>query len=68
MDFSTTVKQARQDMGLSQEELAQALNVSYVTVNRWENGKTEPNRLTKNVFFSFCRKKGINIKEDLNAK
>ena len=68
MDFSTIVKQARQDMALSQEELAQALNVSYVTVNRWENGKSEPNRLTKNVFFSFCAKKGINIKEDLNVK
>ena len=68
MDFSTTVKQARQDMGLSQEELAQALNVSYVTINRWENGKSEPNRLTKSVFFSFCKKKGIKIKEDLNVK
>ena len=29
-------------MFLSQEDLAQKLGVSYVTVNRWENGKFEP--------------------------
>jgi DNA-binding transcriptional regulator YiaG len=53
MRFSATVKQARQDMGLSQEELAHALNVGYVTINRWENGKSEPNRLAKSVCFNF---------------
>ena len=63
MDFSTTVKQARKDMGLSQEELAQALNISYVTINRWENGKSEPNRMAKSVFFAFCEKKGLRIQE-----
>ena len=66
MDFSTTVKQARKDMGLSQEELAQALNISYVTINRWENGKSKPNRMAKSVFFAFCEKKGLKIKEVLS--
>jgi len=68
MGFSNTVKQARQDMGISQEELAHALNVSYVTINRWENGKSEPNRLAKSVFFSFCLKNGVNVKEELSDK
>ena len=58
MDFSATVKQARKEMGMSQEELAHALNVSYVTINRWENGKSEPNCMAKSVFFAFCEKKG----------
>ena len=66
MDFYATVKQVRQYLGISQEELAHALNVSYVTINRWENGKSEPNRLAKSVFFSFCSKKGIVIKEEPN--
>ena len=66
MDFSAAVKQARQDMGMSQEELAQALNVSFVTINRWENGKSEPNRMAKSVFFSYCAKKEINFKEEPN--
>ena len=50
-------------MGLSQEELAQALNISYVTINRWENGKSEPNRMAKSVFFAFCEKRGLKIQE-----
>ena len=65
MGFSITVKQARLDMGISQEELAHALNVSYVTINRWENGKSEPSRLAKSAFFSFCSKKGVKIKDEL---
>ena len=64
MDFSAIVKQAHMDLGISQEELAQTLNVSYVTINRWENGKSEPNRLAKSVFYSFCKKKRINIRNE----
>jgi DNA-binding transcriptional regulator YiaG len=59
MGFSDTVKQVRQTLGISQEGLAHALNVSYVTINRWENGRTEPNRMAKTVFYAFCEKKGI---------
>ena len=66
MDFSIIIKKARLDLGMSQEELAHVLNVSYVTINRWENGKSEPSRLAKSVFFSFCSKKGIKIKEKPN--
>ena len=57
MDFSTIVKQARIDWDIRQKELAQALNVSYVTINRWGNGKIEPNRLAKAAFFLFVRRK-----------
>jgi DNA-binding XRE family transcriptional regulator len=68
MGFSDTVKQVRQTLGISQEELAQALKVSYVTINRWENGKTEPNRLTKSVFFAFCEKRELSIDEGQDGK
>lgn len=36
------IKEIRTKLGLTQEELAQKLNVSFSTVNRWENGKTKP--------------------------
>ena len=39
-NFPETVKEVRRQLALSQEELAQALGVSFATVNRWENGKT----------------------------
>ena len=37
-------------MGLSQEELAHALGVSFATVNRWENGRTAPSKLALRQF------------------
>jgi DNA-binding transcriptional regulator YiaG len=65
--FSATVKQARQTLGISQEDLAHALKVSYVTINRWENGKTLPNKMAKAVFFDYCESKGIQIRGEDDA-
>ena len=55
-DFSARVKNIRQQLSFSQEELARALGVSFATVNRWENGKTNPSRLAKNQFEQFSQK------------
>ncbi len=41
------LKSLRKDLGLSQEELAQRLGVSFTSVNRWENGQTKPSKLAK---------------------
>jgi type I restriction enzyme M protein len=41
-DFAITVRDLRAKLKLSQEEIAQRLNVSFATVNRWENGKSQP--------------------------
>ncbi len=38
------IKIKRQALGLSQEELARKINVSFTTINRWEGGKTKPNK------------------------
>jgi len=54
--FATSVKALRAKLGLSQEDLAKALGVSFASVNRWENGKTQPSKLAKNQFESFCQK------------
>jgi putative transcriptional regulator len=40
--FSDQVKAVRAALNLSQEELAHALGVGFATVNRRENGKTNP--------------------------
>lgn len=61
MNFAEIVKITREKSGMSQEELARAINVSFATINRWENGKTHPNKLTQAVFFDFCSKQGLNI-------
>ena len=42
MDVGNQIRERRQALGLSQEELAQRLYVSRVTVSHWETGKTLP--------------------------
>ena len=42
MDYPKMLKEYREKVFLTQEDLAHKLGVSYVTVNRWENGKFEP--------------------------
>jgi len=55
--FSEQVKAVRTALNLSQEELAHALGVSFATVNRWENGKTNPSKLAQRQFGQFCEDK-----------
>ncbi len=52
-NFPTQIKQLRQQLALSQEALAKALGVSFATVNRWENGQTQPSSLAKKQLEQF---------------
>ena len=61
MEFYRIVKASRTELGMSQEDLARVLKVSFATINRWENNKTHPNNLTQGVFFDFCRQQGIDV-------
>lgn len=55
-NFAGTVKAVRQQLGLSQEELAHELGVSFATINRWENAKTIPFKLARSQFEAFCER------------
>ena len=46
---------------MTQEDLARALNVSYVSINRWDNGKTKPIKIAQAAFDSFCEKHDISF-------
>ena len=59
MDYPKLLKQYREKMFLSQEDLAQKLGISYVTVNRWENGKFEPTIKMKKKLFKMFEKAGL---------
>ena len=63
MEFANRVRLVRKRLEISQEYLARALNVSYATINRWENSRTVPNKLTQGVFNDFCEKHGISADE-----
>jgi putative transcriptional regulator len=56
-NFPEHVKRIRMRLEISQEDLAHALGVSFATVNRWENGKTEPSKLARRQFEQFCMRK-----------
>lgn len=68
MNFPSIVKNAREKLGMSQEEMAYALKISFATINRWENGKTHPNKMAKSVFFAFCEEHGIKAEAMLHEK
>ena len=52
--LSTLIKEVRRQLALSQEDLARKLNVSYATVNRWENAQSRPSKLAKSQLEDFC--------------
>lgn len=54
--FSELIKEVRKQLGLSQEDIARELSVSFATINRWENGKTMPFKMARNQFDMFCTK------------
>lgn len=61
--MKTLIKQIRTYLNLSQAELANQLNVSFATVNRWENGRAVPNRLAQSMLFDFCKEKSVPVYE-----
>ena len=48
---------------LNQEQFAKELGTTVLSVNRWENGKTEPNRMAQNQLFRFCTEHQIELGE-----
>lgn len=59
MAFSELIKSIRVQLGITQEQLAHKLNVSFSTINRWENGHTIPKKLAIKCIIEFCRKNAI---------
>lgn len=63
MDYPKAIKEYREKHFLSQNDLGNILGVSYVTVNRWENGHFEPTLKCKrklNELFKEDIKEGTN--------
>ena len=48
-------------MILTQEEFAKELNISMMTIYRWESGKNEPSYIAQRKIMSFCKKHNIDI-------
>ena len=59
MDYAKLIKQIRNSLFLTQEELAKLLSVSFVSVNRWENGHFEPTMKIKRRLYQLCKENKI---------
>ena len=64
MSLQDKIILARAKMNYTQEMLAKKLNVSYVTVNRWENGISEPTKKAVAKFYEFCKKNDLDIEQE----
>ena len=65
MKLAGFIKDVRKQLAMSQQQLSKALNVSFSTINRWENGKAEPSNLAQKTFFDFCEGNLIKIPSEL---
>ncbi|MFA9375619.1 MAG: helix-turn-helix domain-containing protein [Lachnotalea sp.] len=61
MAFSEIVKCIRGQLGITQEQLAHELNVSFSTINRWENGHRVPQKLAMVCLIEFCKHNAIDM-------
>ena len=48
------IKRVRTYVGMSQQDFADSMSVSFATVNRWENGHSEPNKIAQERICDFC--------------
>ena len=60
MELSEILKSIRAELNMTQTDLAEAVHVSFSTVNRWENKKVIPNRMARALILDFCEKQGVN--------
>ena len=59
MTFSEGLKKLRSDLNITQESLARELNVSFATVNKWENNKTKPLRIVRDRIIEFAKSNNL---------
>ena len=59
--MQTLIKQIRTYLNMSQAEFAERLNVTFATVNRWENGRAAPNKLAQSKIYDLCKVKSIPV-------
>ena len=65
MNFAEAILNVRTALRIPQRQLAVDLCVSYATVNRWENGRTLPTRMTLNVIKQYCHSKNMEFDYEL---
>ena len=58
LEIAALVRETRHRLGLTQFQFAQKLGVSFQSVNRWENGRTQPLPIVLKQIEEVLRKMG----------
>jgi DNA-binding transcriptional regulator YiaG len=59
--LSGVIRVMRRQLGMTQEELAQALGITVGTVSRWEKGRFRPSRLARALIVEFARSHNVPV-------
>lgn len=63
MNYQKALKELREKLIISQQELADLLGVSYNSVNRWENGAYAPTIKVKRKLAQLFKENDIKLEE-----
>lgn len=63
--MESLVQYFRRMLGISQEQLAGLLGTSSVSVNRWENGKSQPSLMAQRQIYALCKSKGMELSDEI---
>lgn len=63
MNFSKAIKTLREELLLSQVEMAELLDVFFAIVNRWENGHHQLTYKAKREIMRLCKKHKIKVED-----
>ena len=62
------ILEIRNRLNVSQEDLAKMIGVSFATVNRWENGHTQPNKAAQLRLYDICKERNIDLEAIIQKK
>ena len=55
------IKNIRNSVSMNQEQFAECLGTTVLSINRWENGKTEPNKMAQKQLYQFCKDNSVDL-------
>ena len=62
------VLEIRNRLNVSQEDLAKMIGISYATVNRWENGHSQPNKAAQLRLYDICKERNMDLEDIIQKK
>ncbi len=62
------ILEIRTRLNASQEDLAKMIGISYATVNRWENGHSQPNKAAQLRLYDICRERNVDLEDIIQKK